>query len=153
MPETGNAIKLAELLLKLMEMMPGFIKRIVAEPSFPGDFSHAQLRVLCVLKQKKEMRMSEMARLLIVTPGTLTAMIDRLCRQGLVERYADKADRRSIIIKLTAAGETLLQTFREKLCGRLADFFSSIPLQERQELLNHLEGTITLLEKYFVHTG
>ena len=145
--------QIVKLLVRLMELLPGFVKRVISETSFPADCSPGQLRVLFVLKEKKEMRMSEMARILLVTPGTLTAMVDRLCQCGFVQRYVDPADRRSIIVTLTPAGENILRLFREKLADNLAEFLAHIPLQERQELIKQLEGTIMLLNKYLVHTN
>lgn len=148
MPERMKADGGAELFLKLLELIPGFIKRIAGEPSFPRDITPARFRVIFVIHKKGAIKMNEMARLLSVTPGTLTVMIDRLYQEGFVERYGDPEDRRSIIVKLTPAGENLLHSCRRELLGHLEFFFSKIPPQEREELVSHLKGTIDLLEKY-----
>jgi DNA-binding MarR family transcriptional regulator len=42
-------------------------------------------------------------------PSTLTGVLDRLERRGLVERAANPSDRRSILIRLTPAGRTHAQ--------------------------------------------
>ena len=47
---------------------------------------------------------SQVAKKLHLTPGTLTATIDRLCRKGYAERIRGNDDRRIIRIGLTKKG-------------------------------------------------
>ena len=54
-------------------------------------------------------RMTVLAREVVVTKAGLTAMIDRLEDKGLVARTADPHDRRAIRVTLTGEGE---RTFR-----------------------------------------
>jgi len=49
----------------------------------------------------------------LVTSGTMTNRVDRLAGRGLVERLPDPRDRRSVLVRLTAAG-------RETVDGALA---------------------------------
>jgi DNA-binding MarR family transcriptional regulator len=50
------------------------------------------------------LRMNALSRYLMVTGGNVTGLTDQLVAEGLVERLADPADRRSLIVRLTAAG-------------------------------------------------
>ena len=52
---------------------------------------------------------------LLVTSGTMTNRIDRLASAGWVSRQRDPADRRGVLVKLTAAG-------RQKVDDALSDF-------------------------------
>ena len=51
------------------------------------------------------LKMNELSRLLMVTGGNVTAIVDQLERDGLVERLAEPADRRAFRIRLTRAGD------------------------------------------------
>jgi len=57
--------------------------------------------------------------------GTLTGIVDRLAREGLVERHADASDRRVVLVRLTGKGNRLFEKIRrdriEFLSGRLLD--------------------------------
>ena len=53
--------------------------------------------------------MSELSRLLMVTGGNVTAIVDQLEKEGLVERLDEPADRRAFRIRLTRAGEKSLR--------------------------------------------
>ena len=51
------------------------------------------------------LKMNELSRLLMVTGGNVTAIVDQLEKESLVERLAEPADRRASRIRLTRAGE------------------------------------------------
>ena len=51
------------------------------------------------------LKMNELSRLLMVTGGNVTAIVDQLEKEALVERLAEPADRRAFRIRLTRAGE------------------------------------------------
>src|SRR5690348_18233445 len=51
------------------------------------------------------LRMNELSRLLMVTGGNVTAIVDQLEKEGLVERVDEPGDRRAFRIHLTRAGE------------------------------------------------
>lgn len=50
------------------------------------------------------LRMNALSRYLMVTGGNVTGLTDQLVAEGLVERLPDPEDRRSLIVRLTAAG-------------------------------------------------
>ena len=51
------------------------------------------------------LKMNELSRLLMVTGGNVTGIVDQLEGEGLVERLDEPADRRAFRIRLTGAGE------------------------------------------------
>jgi DNA-binding MarR family transcriptional regulator len=50
------------------------------------------------------LKMNELSRLLMVTGGNVTAIVDQLAKEGLVERL-ESSDRRAWRIRLTPSGE------------------------------------------------
>ena len=50
------------------------------------------------------LKMNELSRLLMVTGGNVTAIVDQLEKEGLVERLDEPADRRAFRIRLTRSG-------------------------------------------------
>ena len=67
----------------------------------------AQLGVLVLLWEQDGLPLTGLAQRARVEGATMTAMVDRLERLGLVERQRDGPDRRVIFICLTAAGRRL----------------------------------------------
>jgi DNA-binding MarR family transcriptional regulator len=83
----------------------------------------------------------ELSRLLLVTSGNLTGIVDRLERQGLVERRPDAKDRRVIRVALTGKG---LQLTDEVLPAHAADIEEILSFMPRSALnqLNELLGRL-----------
>src|SRR5262245_42599726 len=51
------------------------------------------------------LKMNELSRLLMVTGGNVTTIVDQLEKEGLVERLDEPADRRAFRIRLTKTGD------------------------------------------------
>ena len=71
--------------------------------------------------------MNELARLLDLDKSSVTGLIDRAQRRGLVERVPSAADRRAVLVRLTdhgrslaSAGEARFQADISLLLERLA---------------------------------
>jgi MarR family transcriptional regulator, transcriptional regulator for hemolysin len=70
--------------------------------------TRAQWAVLLQLERREGLKQSELAEALDIQPITLTRLVDRLCRNGLIERRADPNDRRAKQLYLTAAARPLI---------------------------------------------
>jgi DNA-binding MarR family transcriptional regulator len=73
----------------------------------------AQAKVLYVVIGAESLRMSELAARLGISMSTASGAVERLVEIGLIERRADPADRRQVIVAATPAGIDVLQRMRE----------------------------------------
>jgi DNA-binding MarR family transcriptional regulator len=64
---------------------------------------------------------NELAADLGLSSGALTALVDRLERQGIAERYPHPGDRRRTLVRLTARGEAVVQESRQWLLAAFQD--------------------------------
>src|SRR5512132_2478440 len=84
------------------------------------------------------LKMNELSRLLMVTGGNVTTIVDQLEKEGLVERLDEPADRRAFRIRLTPTGE---RTFAE-MAGEheewVVGLLSGLSRREQDELLRLL---------------
>ena len=61
--------------------------------------------VMATLYRRKEgCSMSELSRMLLVSNGNVTAVVDRLEKDGMVERRPSETDRRTVYVNLTPQG-------------------------------------------------
>lgn len=75
--------------------------------------------VMAALWRRREgVTMSELSRLLLVSNGNATAVVDRLEADGMVRREAEDGDRRRIRVRLTPEG---LETFEIMALGHEAE--------------------------------
>jgi DNA-binding MarR family transcriptional regulator len=106
----------------------------------PLGLTMAQAKVLRSVAQGP-LRMADIAARLEVVPRTVTPMVDGLEAAGLVGRRPDPADRRSVLVELTALGRRLLARLDEARRATAAQAFSALSPEERAvlaELLGRL---------------
>src|SRR2546423_8163251 len=87
----------------------GLLERVMHPYFARFGISGAQWGVLRTLHRAEEkgsraLRMSELSERLIIRPASVTGVIDRLARDGLVKREALASDLRVKAIQLTAKG-------------------------------------------------
>jgi DNA-binding MarR family transcriptional regulator len=81
------------------------------------------------------LKMNELSRLLMVTGGNVTAIVDQVEKEGLVGRLEEPADRRAFRIRLTPAGR---KTFAEMARAHeewVVELLSGLSRREQDELL------------------
>jgi DNA-binding MarR family transcriptional regulator len=83
------------------------------------------------------LKMNELSRLLMVTGGNVTAIVDQLENEGLVERL-DGADRRAWLVRLTPAGAKSFAEMAREHEEWVVDLFAGLTRKEHEELLKLL---------------
>ncbi|MBD0334463.1 MAG: MarR family transcriptional regulator [Cyanobacteria bacterium Co-bin13] len=91
----------------------------------------AQFDVIATLGNTPGMSMGEIGEKTLITKGTLTGVVDRLEKKGFVLREVPPGDRRSVIVRLTAAGEAL---FEEVFPAQIQDLKQRFEQLEPSEL-------------------
>jgi len=89
-------------------------------------------------RQRDGLKMNELSRMLMVTGGNITAIVDQLEHEGLVERLDDAADRRAFRIRLTRTGE---RTFAEMARAHeewVVELLAGLSRREQEDLLKLL---------------
>jgi DNA-binding MarR family transcriptional regulator len=105
-PDTAPArppLDPVDALAQLSFVIMGLLERRAAE----HDLSIAATRLLGVLRDR-EPTMNDLARLLDLDKSSVTGLVDRAERRGLVERAPSPADRRAVLVRLTDEGRSLV---------------------------------------------
>lgn len=127
---------------EVMETVPQVMRLIRAEMRRHADpgLSVPQFRVLAYLGRVPGACLGEVAGHLGVTSPTASAMVERLVRRGLVERTQDPAERRRVVLRLTAAGTASLERARTRTRERLADVLATLSEGQRRCLQEGLRA-------------
>ena len=88
----------------------------------------AQYRALVVLASRGPQRLTDLAGALDVAPSTAGRMCDRLVRKGLVRRHRARADRRSVLVSVTAAGRDVVDQATARRRALIADILRNLPV-------------------------
>ncbi|MGH8735697.1 MAG: MarR family winged helix-turn-helix transcriptional regulator [Burkholderiales bacterium] len=84
------------------------------------------------------LKMNELSRLLMVTGGNVTAIVDQLEKEGLVERLDHAEDRRAFSIRLTRAGDKSFAEMARAHEQWVVELLAGLTSRERDELLKLL---------------
>lgn len=103
--------------------------------------SLTQVRVLGIL-QDRRLRMTELAGYLGVERSTLSGLVDRAQRSGLLERSRGTRDGRCVEVTTTAAGRELAQAVRADAAERLAPQLAALGEQDGADLARLLESML-----------
>ena len=92
-------------------------------------------------RQPKGLRMGELGKRMMVTGGNITAIVDQLVREELVERQACEDDRRAYAIVLTAKGRKSFGQMAGAHEAWIEQFFAGLKTVE-QSALHELLGQL-----------
>jgi Transcriptional regulators len=119
----------------------GDIHRELAAASAEHGLTVQQGMLLRSLDKPTPMR--ALAQELSCDPSTVTGLVDRIERLGLIERLTDQTDRRIRLLTLTAKGQHVRDTINDHLATRTAAHcnLGTEDLRHLHNLLAKLYGT------------
>jgi DNA-binding MarR family transcriptional regulator len=101
--------------------------------------SMSEVHTLENIQKSETKTMSDVARLSLVTQGTLTVAVNRLEEKGYIIRSKDKQDRRLVRLQLTQAALDVLK-IHDKFHEEMIDsFISDLNIHEDVNLIRSLE--------------
>ena len=100
----------------------------------PWDLSPHQARALRVVCSRDGVRLSELAEALRIAPRSATEVADGLQERGLVERTADPADRRAVLLAATEAGRRVQRQVDDARAADSQELFGRLSAVDRTEL-------------------
>ena len=116
----------------------GVLTRIGAE----HDLSLTQLRVLGIVRDRRP-RMSDLAAFLGLDKSTLSGLIARAERRGLLARGTSPEDKRAVVVLITDAGRDLTQRLYEEALDALAPATGRLDPEQRKQLAQLLEPLLS----------
>lgn len=100
------------------------------------DCTLPRFDVLAALARKPEgLRMSDLSKMLKVSNGNVTGIVDRLAAEGQVERVAVEGDRRASRVRLTPAGLTFFNAMAAEHEAWVDELFASFDADELKEMI------------------
>jgi DNA-binding MarR family transcriptional regulator len=106
----------------------------------------SQLLVLQEIYRSRQTTPSAVAKHLQFGQATVTNIVDRLEEAGLVTRSRDETDKRQMVLRVAAAGETILEKTPDSLQARFQDRFQALPAWEQAMILAAVERLGELLD-------
>lgn len=101
----------------------------------PFGISLAQVSTLSTLRERGAQRLTALAEIERVAQPSMSVLVARMEGLGWVARKQEAGDRRTVIVEITEAGETLLRRIAEARTSALADHLAALEPGERAALV------------------
>jgi DNA-binding MarR family transcriptional regulator len=79
-----------------------------------NDINYTQYVTLIIIYMNGALSEGELAKVLFINPSTVSRMVYALEQRGWVESTRDKADRRKVIVTLSAVGKRKMRAMKDK---------------------------------------
>ena len=138
------AFATTEAVFKSLLRAYGSLKHIM-EPYFATfGISGSQWAVLIILYRAKEeglpnLRLRDIGERLLIRPPSVTGVVDRLQRLGLVAMETSATDSRAKQVSLTSAGSELIEHALDGHRTKVVAVFGDLSLEEQEKLYLMLE--------------
>jgi DNA-binding MarR family transcriptional regulator len=109
-----------------------------------GELTGPEGSALSRLSHHGAMTAAELAKLEQISPQSIATTLQGLLARGLVERSADPADGRRLILSLTAAGEDTMHHRRSARAEQLHQALTALEPGEREQLIAALPALARL---------
>jgi len=117
------------------------------------DLTLAQYRAL-VFVDDIDRPATEVARLLGVSPSTLTAVVDGLCSRDLIERRSDPSDGRRVLLSITSEGRRRVSEADDAIAQRLSGLLARLGPDGAGRALDGLDLLNEAMDDYMIeHFG
>lgn len=118
------------------------VNAVYTESAREYGLTSQQGQLLCVL-MSQDRGMGELGAVLGLAKSSLTGLVDRTERNGLVKRVADPRDTRAVRVALTKRGSEVVERFYVETCARIDKLAAGLDEAERATLAELL-GRIVL---------
>jgi len=107
----------------------------------PFGLTSAQFNILNLLAYHDgSMDQAALVDLLLVGKSSISIVLNRMVRDGLVKREEHPKDRRQVVLVFTAKGRTLWRKISPRYEASVQKVFGALPVSRRQQFLDDLKA-------------
>lgn len=107
---------------------------VVRHLSYGQGQSLTSSTVLALLADEGPARISVLAAASGVTQPSMTELVGRLQREGLVTRFTDPQDARATVVDITASGRARRKKLQKSIHDRLVELLDILPAEDQATL-------------------
>jgi DNA-binding MarR family transcriptional regulator len=112
-----------------------------------GELSAQQMNMILMVRIREAVSVSELARLLGVSPPSVSAMVDRLVERGLLTRIPCERDRRKVEIRVAPEAIEKIARVEEMVLGSFVELVEAVGPETTQKWCEVLQHIKQVLEK------
>jgi DNA-binding MarR family transcriptional regulator len=117
------------------------VQSLYAEICAEHGLTPSQAQLLCVIKDQPR-GMSELTHILRLEKSSLSGLVDRVERRGLLRRDTTRQDRRAVTLSPTARGRKVTEAFYAEVSDRLLEVVAQLPPSDRRHFERIATGIV-----------
>ena len=142
---SNRVCSLTEFADRLVGLLPRLADEVISrERNYfsRGLITLPQVRALRALSEGNACAMGDLARLLSLKASTVTGLVDRLVKLGLVRRIRSSEDRRAVLAAISPKGRRILAHLYDENRKSVMSLFGNITGRERAVYLDIIEKIV-----------
>ena len=143
---------LVEIEMRMLEVKNLFsgistemVKNSVGIMGFAVNMS--QLKAMTAFSEDSLLSMGELCKMANIKMPSMTEVVDRFEKEGILERIRDKEDRRVVKVKMTAKGKKMHKEVLKRRADELTKIFGVLTTKDRTKLVDSLKNVSEILIK------
>jgi DNA-binding MarR family transcriptional regulator len=137
----NHAAEAADSLRRIMRALRTSARKAESRLGVTG----AQLFVLQILVDAPDLSLNDLAARTVTHQSTVSTVVDRLVRRGLVTKSRSADDARRLVLRLTPKGRALVRRSPEMAQGRLLEGLRRLPAADSRELTRVLRRLVSAM--------
>ena len=143
---------LVEIEMRMLEVKNLFsgistemVKSSVGIMGFAVNMS--QLKAMTAFSEDSLLSMGELCKMANIKMPSMTEVVDRFEKEGILERIRDNEDRRVVKVKMTAKGKKMHKEVLKRRADELTKMFGVLTTEDRTKLVDSLKNVSEILIK------
>lgn len=144
MDDISKGLKIIELVKEIMKIT----KKIARQQFDQFDITAPQGMLLGQLIRHGKMKVSDLSQKMGLSNSTVSGIIDRLEKQGMVQRTRSQEDRRVVYVDVTPEFKDAFEKNFKDMEKRFEEILNRADEKEIETILNGLETLKKVLDRY-----
>ena len=143
---------LVEIEMRMLEVKNLFsgistemVKNSVGIMGFAVNMS--QLKAMTAFSEDSLLSMGELCKMANIKMPSMTEVVDRFEKEGILERIRNNEDRRVVKVKMTEKGKKMHKEVLKKRVDELTKIFGVLTTKDRTKLVDSLKNVSEILIK------
>ncbi|PID39245.1 MAG: MarR family transcriptional regulator [Proteobacteria bacterium] len=129
-------------LRKIIQAIDMNSKKLVKRVGLTGP----QLVILHEISGTGEITAGEIAQAVSLSQATVTGILERMEKRGLLTRRRNEHDKRRVMVKITATGKQILENAPPLMQEAFVETFSSLPDWEQNMIVSALQRLVSIMD-------
>ena len=141
MENLNDSVKVAKLFQEVMHLFRQNMSKVFEDIGMTAP----QIMVIRILGKERKLKITELSSKLSLPNSTVSGIIDRLEKQGLVERKRSEKDKRVVYVSISSNFKEMHQNFEKRLEGNTVNTMNKGTPEELAKIFEGLDALKKLL--------